>query len=1588
MATNNPFLDSLKTQGFALDVPGENADGTPAAAPAANADPRIPLNPTSTGSSDYQPLYAPAPKVADNPFMQVANDYGATNFAQNEQNELDASNATVNHTLNPGFWSDLKNGFLNLGNTAKQIVQNPMAAAQGTVLGLLDAGPAVINTAVSILSKITGLPVSEYATLPSDSLAPFMGYGKSQSTQDVQQAFTTAGTQFSGYEMGGAAARGILGLPVGGLTPGTSYPFGVLGDGGTLASRLGGTTAIATKVLGNVLGGQITIDPDASGKQRANQALFDGLFGVAQEGASLAGSFIKDGKTPTAIPPEVAATIPSSIDTSNLTEVPPRANPLATADQALADGKIEYQPKKFIGYDSNGQPILATTHFDYATGNAVVEYKASLDNAGNEALRSAVMDHEHGHIIDNRINGGTNLSSELPNPVDNMHTLSRVLTNLASDMNMSVTEVATNLHEDIQKLSGGAQENESEAFAEAFRKYKADPEAAKEEAPTFSKFMSQESNPRFTERNTTVADVANDNAPALRDEYNKQSTVEVNGKKLTLTGKANEEYVKAREEYRQQVKSMNDFAKTNPEETSQIWTKMKNDFDAKTREITGKYNPKEISSILDEEKMNYPGKRVTIELDGRPVQGEIKGKPKNGMYTVKLDDGTIIKNIGQNELRDPRTTSDIIADRTARKGVTENETADTSKPKEKEAVKAPDKNPAKARAGKVELEPGAHSVEDTNAALKKAGYSDAEISKMGDTLPVKNNMVDASDTLNAAEDADRAKALKATEPKAPRSVISDEARQAQAEASEARAKASEARAEATKVKSAASEARAKAAEAKATASEARASASQARAEAASARASAREAKANAQANGFKNDSKFDTGKRVSGQPNFNDDTINVSSDTKNLLDQLTKEQSLTDKSVSKSNDDLKAGASTINMTPKQVIDMNPGTSGFSETALKTRQLWLNKIDDLANWIKGVSKNSMTADQALELRTRTNEINAIWMTMRGFGTEASNTLRSFGIKLSPGENATMAQLMGDLKELDPENPVKFREGVGDNLQETPTQAAGRKAFAVWYQAILSGPKTAARNFLGNTFNLMTQIASKLTNPATMKEFIPSVQAFVHGFIEQTPEFVRDFKNAILGKDVGVQDSKLLESTDPFDKSVWGTSKAAKLGHWFEGLGKVMLSDKYIAKVSSDVEKASMKVYSPEVSDELNNAMSNYFAEKTVFHGEPGGRMMNAVKDSAENLRRKFPPAKIILPFVKTVSNIIDQQLDYMPIISHIRAYQGDFIDRQVDEMQKLTGYTFENDAEKELIRNRLKDYAVGKAFFGTAIAGAAIPFAMQGLISGSGPSNYQEREQLQRTGWRPNSIRVGDTWFPYSNLGPLSGLLSMAGNIHDASKYDKDASGVASAIGGGMLGWMQSQLSSSFMQGAAKLLDAINNKNAAYFTQTLPESLIPTPALITQTHDLIATQQYDAQGFTQSMRDKLGLEGSAFGLNPLPERLDAFGQPMKSDMIYGLTPSRQKADLVDQYLVGKDIVVPIPVENQKYSIPYSKEKAALTQQEYHDYVETSGKEIYTQLQQSIPAIQSMSDDDQKKYVQSLVDRIRTSTRNRILLSRKK
>jgi hypothetical protein len=159
-----------------------------------------------------------------------------------------------------------------------------------------------------------------------------------------------------------------------------------------------------------------------------------------------------------------------------------------------------------------------------------------------------------------------------------------------------------------------------------------------------------------------------------------------------------------------------------------------------------------------------------------------------------------------------------------------------------------------------------------------------------------------------------------------------------------------------------------------------------------------------------------------------------------------------------------------------------------------------------------------------------------------------------------------------------------------------------------------------------------------------------------------------------------------------------------------------------------------------------------------------------------------PGRFIVPFINTPSNIIKFGVERTPL-----------------GLLKL-GKT----AGKEL------DDTAAQVLTGSVLMTGAAMLAEQGLITGRGPKDKQARDILEATGWRPYSIRIGDTYMSYRRLEPYNFLFNAATTIKDTISNEDDPRDVVEKTGNVMYSIGRSFMDASYLAGINNVLNAIED----------------------------------------------------------------------------------------------------------------------------------------------------------------------------------
>jgi hypothetical protein len=183
----------------------------------------------------------------------------------------------------------------------------------------------------------------------------------------------------------------------------------------------------------------------------------------------------------------------------------------------------------------------------------------------------------------------------------------------------------------------------------------------------------------------------------------------------------------------------------------------------------------------------------------------------------------------------------------------------------------------------------------------------------------------------------------------------------------------------------------------------------------------------------------------------------------------------------------------------------------------------------------------------------------------------------------------------------------------------------------------------------------------------------------------------------------------------------------------------------------------------------------FAQKGTFTAD--------LPPALKSLQQTFnhPALKIVVPFFKTPANIglqVIERTPFAPLSSQWR-----------EEIAKGGVY---------------RDMALAKVTLGSAVLATFGALAGEGMITGRGPARKADRDALLRDGWQPYSLKIGDKYYSYNGMEPISALLAVAADYAEYAKHETDASKIEEVFLGGTYGLYEYLKEQPYLQGVAEV----------------------------------------------------------------------------------------------------------------------------------------------------------------------------------------
>lgn len=692
----------------------------------------------------------------------------------------------------------------------------------------------------------------------------------------------------------------------------------------------------------------------------------------------------------------------------------------------------------------------------------------------------------------------------------------------------------------------------------------------------------------------------------------------------------------------------------------------------------------------------------------------------------------------------------------------------------------------------------------------------------------------------------------------------------------------------------------------------------------------------------------------------NYETLNTSAETEDLIKQIYKDNDQFKKvRPSRTNQDIIEGARAvgIDVNNQSQLDGLLKNMPNANTALKLKQSMVDSANDLMNYLKTIDTGTATAEQLNKVKDKFLRTQAIAKAFSGLRTESSHLLRSMGIEVREGEN--LAEMAVKLKQLLGESTdttafIKKSQAIINPTKMDTVQA-------IWYNSILSGWKTWTRNILDTTNSFIAEAISKGVNPATLLE----VPRFIAGLIKGFPKSLIKAGRVLIG-------SEQFSSKMEYTKRVAPYFKNKHFNFWMtEVSGRILSAQDVVFHSTAESALDTINTFGKQMEKagidertalELNEAMNKQLADRIVYRNKPMGAI-GVISGGISRMTEKVKALKFIVPFTRVVANVTDRKIDYIPVLNIARTFAKKYLTNEADIILKNTNIPpSKYDLVRPVVIKRLRDQQLGRLYLGTLFSVGAYGLASNGRISGGGPSNANERKQLQETGWRPYSVRIGDTWIPYSYFGPLSGILAGAGSIHDAIKYDKKNEKLTTLVGNGLFGFAQNLMTNSFLQGVGDVFELLSGRGLkpADYIRNMAIGLVPIPAMWTQTIQALDGKSYDIQTIGELIKWKLGLTD---GLTP---RLNALGEEIRADLIYGITPAKERREL-QQKLADRGLKVNIPSKTTKLG------DSEMTREELFRYTKIRGELIKEKVNDIFEILDRLeTKEDKEKRWQKFVD----------------
>ena len=549
--------------------------------------------------------------------------------------------------------------------------------------------------------------------------------------------------------------------------------------------------------------------------------------------------------------------------------------------------------------------------------------------------------------------------------------------------------------------------------------------------------------------------------------------------------------------------------------------------------------------------------------------------------------------------------------------------------------------------------------------------------------------------------------------------------------------------------------------------------------------------------------------------------------------------------------ETEALANDLGMTVDDLLARKGGEAFNAEQAVAARRLLVASGENLIKIAKVAENGGQEA--LLVFRRAMAQHRAIQLEVAGMTAEAGRALQSFRIMASSAAeqekmikeaieasggmdvNQNMAAKMAGIKDVG---------DVGSVVKNFHQATVMDMISEFWVNGLLSGLGTHAMNITSNLSVIGLSVIERQVAGAFGKSVARGeAGAQILGIVEGAKEGLKlagkalrtgestdvmqkqevAMKKSITGEQLGLSGTlgqavnfignvirtpgRALMASDEFFKSV-AYRMELQARAYRTAVDEGLEGDEFVQRVNGILTNPPADIKMDAVNFGRYQTFTNALSETP--YGEPTkqqpGKFLTKLRDSAG------PLGVVAAPFLRTPINVVKYASARGPLAPFMPSVRADIA---------------AGGARKELALARI---ATGSAMM--SITGL---MAMKGQITGQGPANYNERRIKEMTGWKPNSILVGDTYYSLERADPIAQILLMSANIYEVVGQAEDDNDGLDLLTAGAFTIANSLTSKTFYNGLSELLSAYdsasrdpdNQQNAVVkYVQRLAASTVP------------------------------------------------------------------------------------------------------------------------------------------------------------------